>query len=195
MHVIFHHLIKERGEKSPTYVTGKDLKNIVFGWALNLAQTLMFMKSSLQTAVILFFCFYCGLRYNDASCSDRWWHIWSDTVVYWLCFIFIQTSAIAFFFHALCDIIIPPDCVVHVWSPRTNLHCLIVQSFECGGSVKQETKMVQAAGWKDSDFEAGVQPRHRWHEKSLCEFKLSVVLNNWFTKLCTHSSTLAFEYL
>lgn len=142
MHVIFHHLIKERGEKSPTYVTGRDLKNIVFGWALNLAQTLMFMKSSLQTAVILFFCFYCGLRYNDASCSDRRWHIWSDTVVYWL-FYFYSDICYCSFFHALCDIIIPPECVVHVWSPRTNLDCLIVQSFECGGSVKQETKMVQ----------------------------------------------------
>lgn len=30
------------------------------------------------------------------------------------CFIYIQTSAIALFFHALCDIIIPPECVVHV---------------------------------------------------------------------------------
>lgn len=153
----------------------------------------MFMKSSLQTAVILFFCFYCGLRYNDASCSDRWWHIWSDTVVYWLCFIFIQTSAIALFFHALCDIIIPPECVVHVWSPRTNLHCLIVQSFECGGSVKQETKMVQLV--EKTPILRLVCSRDTDDMKRVCEFKLSVVLNNWFTKLCTHSSTLAFEYL
>lgn len=128
---------KRKRRKIPNLRQWKGFKNIlvVFGWALNLAQTLMFMKSSLQTAVILFFCFYCGLRYNDTSCSDRWWHIWSDAVVYWLCFIFIQTSAIALFSHALCDIIIPPECVVHVWSPRTNLDCLIVQSFECGGAV------------------------------------------------------------